>query len=103
LGLIIITLAKGKWGLAVFAVAGGWLGLVGALRLARPGSLWYGRFYDEAKQQRASLRFARWECKACKRRFPDRGACEGHVAATHPELEGRAARKATKNRGIGIL
>ncbi len=47
---------------------GHWLGaeavlwlplLIGAVRLARPGSVWFQRWYDGEKQDRARTRFAR--------------------------------------------
>jgi hypothetical protein len=48
---------EGKWG---FLVAGFFVGifwLVGSIRLAKPGSYWYRRFYDEDKRTRADARF----------------------------------------------
>ena len=52
-----ITAMKGKWG---FLVAGFFVGifwLVGSIRLAKPGSYWYRRFYDEDKRTGADARF----------------------------------------------
>jgi signal peptidase I len=54
-----ITAAKGKWvtlvlGLILFPA---WM--VGAIRLAKPNSLWAKRFYDESKRIRAQERAAR--------------------------------------------
>lgn len=84
----ILAALKGRWGLlgvgvllGVLAAAGRqaqaqsttggfghWLGaeaplwlpfLIGAVRLARPGSVWFQRWYDAEKQDRARARFAR--------------------------------------------
>jgi signal peptidase I len=54
-----ITAAKGKWwtlvlGLVLFPA---WI--VGAIRLAKPNSLWERRFYDQSKRMRAEERAAR--------------------------------------------
>ena len=52
-----ITAMKGK---RAFLVGGFFVGLfwvVGSIRLAKPGSYWYERFYDETKRAEADARF----------------------------------------------
>ena len=63
----LVTLAKGKLTLGLLSVFVPPIGLFGALRLAKPHSLWARRFYDETKHTRAQERFespdswlARW-------------------------------------------
>jgi len=58
---IIVALAnviKGKYFLAVISLVVPLIGLVGALRLAKPNSLWARWFYQEKKTKRAKIRFA---------------------------------------------
>lgn len=55
----VVNLAKEKFGMAAAALLIPPVGLVGALRLGRPGSLWARTFYrSEAKRARATERFA---------------------------------------------
>jgi signal peptidase I len=53
LAAAVVTLLKGKWGMLVAGLVFGFAWVVAALRLAKPGSLWWRRFYDRDKQQRA--------------------------------------------------
>jgi hypothetical protein len=54
--LAVVNLAKEKFGMAVVGLFIPPVGLVGALRLGRPHSLW-GRLYREQKRARARARF----------------------------------------------
>ncbi|MGW0914132.1 hypothetical protein ACWD1Z_20630 [Streptomyces sp. NPDC002784] len=51
--LSLVALSKGKTFLAVFGVIVPVVALIGALRLARPGSLWSRRFYTRRPRARA--------------------------------------------------
>lgn len=53
----VICLLKGKWITGVVGFLLWPVGLVGALRLARPSSLWERRFYGADKRRRAHGRF----------------------------------------------
>ncbi len=55
--LALVTFLKGKPTLGLLAVFVPGVGLVGALRLAKPTSLWARRFYDVGKRERARRRF----------------------------------------------
>ena len=50
---------KEKFGMALLSIAIPVAGLVGALRLARPTSLWARAFYSQAKLERARERFGK--------------------------------------------
>jgi hypothetical protein len=52
----VVNLAKEKFGVALIGLLFPPVGLVGALRLAKPGSMW-ARFYKERKKARARARF----------------------------------------------
>ena len=52
----LVNLAKEKFGVALVGLFVVPVGLVGALRLAKPGSLW-ARFYGTHKRSRAAARF----------------------------------------------
>ena len=52
----VVNLAKEKFGMALIGLFVPPVGLVGAFRLAKPGSLW-ARFYRERKRARARARF----------------------------------------------
>jgi hypothetical protein len=54
----IVTFLKGKLALGVLSVFVPIVGLVSAIRLAKPRSLWARRFYGEAKLERARARYA---------------------------------------------
>jgi hypothetical protein len=56
-GFALITFAKGKLTLGVLAVFVPPVGLVCAVRLGKPRSLWARRFYGEHKLERAHRRF----------------------------------------------
>lgn len=53
----IVNAAKDKFGLAALALLVPPVGLAGALRLARPSSLWAHHLYGDAKLARARARF----------------------------------------------
>jgi hypothetical protein len=57
IALALINAAKERFGWAIVSLAVPVLGLFGALRLAKPRSLWARRFYREAKLARASARY----------------------------------------------
>lgn len=54
--IAVVNLAKEKFGIALIGLLVPPVGLVGALRLAKPGSLW-ARFYRERTMARARARF----------------------------------------------
>jgi hypothetical protein len=54
--LSVITCLKGKLTLGLVSIFLPPLGVVAAVRLARPGSVWAQLFYDEAKRERAAAR-----------------------------------------------
>ncbi|MET9775988.1 hypothetical protein ABZ023_17340 [Streptomyces sp. NPDC006367] len=54
--LSLLSLAKGKTRLAVFGVIVPFVALIGAVRLARPGSFWARRFYGSRPRARARSR-----------------------------------------------
>jgi hypothetical protein len=55
--LALVTFAKGKLTLGLLAVFLPAVGVVGAVRLGKPRSLWGRRFYSAAKRERAVRRF----------------------------------------------
>jgi hypothetical protein len=57
-GLAAACFAKGRVLLGVIGLFVPFVALAGAGRLARPGSLWASRRYDDAKQTRSAARFA---------------------------------------------
>jgi lysyl-tRNA synthetase class 2 len=65
LALVVITALKGKLFLATFGVFVPILALVGAIRLAEPGSIWARRRYrpGSKKHERAEERYARYETR----------------------------------------
>jgi predicted MFS family arabinose efflux permease len=56
-GLAVVTFLKGKLTTGILAVFLPFVGLVGAVRLAKPRSLWSKWFYSEATRRRAEHRF----------------------------------------------
>jgi hypothetical protein len=52
----LLALAKGKARLAIFGVIVPLVALIGAVRLARPGSFWARRFYGRRPRARAKSR-----------------------------------------------
>jgi hypothetical protein len=54
----VLTFTKGKIALGLISLFIPVLGLITAIRLAKPNSLWARRFYDERKLERARRRFA---------------------------------------------
>ena len=71
----LLVLSKGKARMAIFSVIVPLIGLVGAVRLARPGSPWAKRFYRRRPRARAraALRAYRHDCRWAgpRRRFQD--------------------------------
>lgn len=62
-GLTVVTALKGKYWTALLSVPLWFVGILGALRLARPGSPWARRRYrtGSAVHDRAGRRAARWD------------------------------------------
>jgi hypothetical protein len=81
-----ITVLKGKVIFGVAAMLFLFFGIFGAIRLAKPGSIWARRFYkpDSKKFARAEKRYARKTARY--RRFQDRiaGAPDAPAAAEQP-------------------
>lgn len=63
LGLVIITVLKGKYPTAVLSLFVGPLALIGAVRLARPTSTWARRFYSPTTVARAAKRAAAFDAR----------------------------------------
>jgi len=60
LGPLVICVLKGKYGFALFGVLISALWWIGAIRLAKPTSLWARRWYGEAKLAQAEQRYDRF-------------------------------------------
>jgi len=60
---ILVCIAKGKYKLALFGAFIPFVALVGAIRLARPGSRWAKRRYGPTKLARASARTTRYDAR----------------------------------------
>ena len=58
IAIAFVNAAKEKLGMALLSLVVPVAGLVGALRLARPYSLWARLFYSDSKRERAGERFA---------------------------------------------
>ncbi len=58
IGVPLACALKGKWWFMLFALLGGWLGLVGAIRLAKPDSYWARHWYGDEKMATTEQRFA---------------------------------------------
>jgi hypothetical protein len=71
--LAVVNLAKEKFGMAVVGLFIPPVGLVGALRLGRPRSLW-GRLYREDKRARAQARFGEPAPPSAPRPAPSQSA-----------------------------
>jgi hypothetical protein len=71
--LAVVNLAKEKFGMAVVGLFIPPVGLVGALRLGRPRSLW-GRLYREQKRARARARFGEPTPPSAPRPTPSQSA-----------------------------
>ncbi len=71
--LAVVTLAKEKFGMAIVGLFSPPVGLVGALRLGRPRSLW-GRLYRERKRARARARFGEPTPPSAPRPTPSQSA-----------------------------
>ena len=90
---------KGKFLLALLAFVPvlGWFAVAGAIRLARPGSWWSRRFYEEEKLQAAEDRFRpleerergplgmslAFECGQCGELFEGRDLALHHIRQYH--------------------
>jgi hypothetical protein len=59
--LVLVCVAKGKYRLAVLALPVPVFAIIGAIRMARPGSLWARRFYSGRRTQAATSRAARFD------------------------------------------
>jgi len=57
--LIVVCVQKGKPGMAVLGVLWGWTWVIGAVRVAKPGSTWDRKYYEigSPKHQLARFRF----------------------------------------------
>jgi hypothetical protein len=55
--LILMNALKRKWGFLAFAIMGSPWSIIGASRLARPGSWWYRKRYDDEKRARVDERY----------------------------------------------
>jgi hypothetical protein len=55
--VIAVNALKRKWGFTAFACIGSIWALIGVCRLARPGSWWYRKRYDDAKRALADQRY----------------------------------------------
>jgi hypothetical protein len=71
--LAVVNLAKEKFGMAVVGLFIPPVGLVGALRLGRPHSLW-ARLYREQKRARARARFGEQAASSAPRPTPSQSA-----------------------------
>ena len=73
--LVVVTMLKGKLKLGLFGIVFVPLSLVGAMRLAKPGSIWARRLYPEEgrrmrrSEARAAARDERWSQR--RERFYD--------------------------------
>jgi len=54
---ITFCILKGKWISLAFALVGSPWSLIGAIRLARPGSIWYRKRYDDATRAQVDVRY----------------------------------------------
>jgi hypothetical protein len=54
----VVNATKEKFGMALLSIVIPVIGFIGAMRLARPSSLWARAFYSKAKVERAEERFA---------------------------------------------
>ena len=59
--LVLVCVAKGKYRLAVVALPLPMVAIAGAVRMARPGSLWARRFYTPARVDAATRRATRFD------------------------------------------
>jgi hypothetical protein len=70
IALAVITFLKGKYGFGVLGIFIWVFWLVGAIRLAKPDSVWARNFYDEERVKEATERFDEWRWQA---RITERG------------------------------
>jgi hypothetical protein len=56
--LAVVNAAKEKFGMAILSIVIPVAGIVGALRLAKPNSVWAKLFYRHGKRERSEARFA---------------------------------------------
>jgi disulfide bond formation protein DsbB len=72
---VVICFQKGKPWFGGIGLLIGWLALIGAIRLAKPGSSWYREYaHDPWKQHQARMR------------FPDKANMLDVLNAEHPPL-----------------
>ena len=60
---MLVCVAKGKYRLAVVALPVPVVAIAGAIRMARPGSLWARRFYSQARVDAATRRATRFDSR----------------------------------------
>ncbi|MBM3666292.1 MAG: hypothetical protein FJW90_02215 [Actinobacteria bacterium] len=58
IALMLINVAKDKYGLALLGLLCSLISLIGALRLGKPHSLWAKLFYGDGKRKRSNERYA---------------------------------------------
>jgi hypothetical protein len=58
IGLLVVCWLKGKPGMVIAGLFVPLVGLIGAVRLAKPGSYWAWHWYDPDKMAEAQRRFA---------------------------------------------
>jgi hypothetical protein len=86
--LVVITMVKGKLKMGLIAIVVPFLAFVGALRLAKPGSIWARRFYPEhgrrirRSRARQAKREARWTPR--RNRFYDLIGGTPHLGSKRP-------------------
>ena len=61
--LVVICIAKGKYELALLSTFIPFLGVICAIRTARPDSLWAKHFYNPRRMQRATEKAARFDAR----------------------------------------
>jgi hypothetical protein len=65
--LAVITLLKGKLKMSIMSIVVLGIGVIGAWRLAKPGSWWANRFYDPKRDRRAARKHERALARAATR------------------------------------
>jgi hypothetical protein len=97
LSVPLVCALKGKWWFALFGLAGGYLGLVGAIRLAKPDSYWARHWYGEAKTVKAERRFPRPAVEPAPRHAQDSGPWPDDDPAAQDRITRRALRRQQRN------
>jgi lysyl-tRNA synthetase class 2 len=83
----LVSFLKGKLALGLLGVFIPLLGLVTAVRLAKPTSLWARRLYDARKMKRARTRFSHSRLRRLNRWFSDLVGGAPNVPADEPSSE----------------